>query len=175
MPTCNTRLDPQVPLPAFPHSSLGVVPMTMDPPVSRRYSTVSACFESSGMPHPSHPVRRGRKPSRVLYPPLGRKRAPREEADPAKRWLVFFFGLMLLQILMEEPGQELPGSSTSPWHGAPVSTASFKSLLNSSGDDLPGMETSPDPFASDLGRKPTLQDTALVMPQTFSSSGEKGS
>lgn len=51
--------------------------------------------------------RRSRRARKVLYPPHGRKYLPRQEKDPAKRWLLLFAGITLLQILAEapEPGE----------------------------------------------------------------------
>ncbi|KAI2664981.1 hypothetical protein H4Q32_003312 [Labeo rohita] len=39
---------------------------------------------------------------RVLYPPGLRKIMPKEESDPARRWLVLLSALLFLQIYMEE-------------------------------------------------------------------------
>lgn len=39
---------------------------------------------------------------RVLYPPGARKILPKEESDPAKRWLLLLSALLFLQIYMEE-------------------------------------------------------------------------
>ncbi|KAJ1145477.1 hypothetical protein NDU88_011763 [Pleurodeles waltl] len=49
---------------------------------------------------------RRRKPRRVLYPAQVRKYLPPEETDLARRWLFFFGAIILMQVCMEEAGQQ---------------------------------------------------------------------
>lgn len=51
-------------------------------------------------PKPSRPRRP--RARRVLYPPGLRKIMPKEESDPARRWLLMLSALLFLQIYMEE-------------------------------------------------------------------------
>uniref|UniRef100_A0A671QSC2 Radiation-inducible immediate-early gene IEX-1 n=1 Tax=Sinocyclocheilus anshuiensis TaxID=1608454 RepID=A0A671QSC2_9TELE len=51
-------------------------------------------------PKPSRPHRP--RARRVLYPPGLRKIMPKEESDPARRWLLLLSALLFLQIYMEE-------------------------------------------------------------------------
>uniref|UniRef100_A0A803XQA3 Radiation-inducible immediate-early gene IEX-1 n=1 Tax=Meleagris gallopavo TaxID=9103 RepID=A0A803XQA3_MELGA len=60
---------------------------------------------SVGRP-PGLPTKRSRKARRVLYPARVRKYLPRPKKDVAKRWLLVCAGIVLLQVLTEEPEQE---------------------------------------------------------------------
>uniref|UniRef100_A0A669Q4B5 Uncharacterized protein n=1 Tax=Phasianus colchicus TaxID=9054 RepID=A0A669Q4B5_PHACC len=55
---------------------------------------------------PGLPTKRNRKARRVLYPARVRKYLPRPKKDVAKRWLLVCAGIVLLQVLTEEPEQE---------------------------------------------------------------------
>lgn len=121
--------------------------LAADPPMARRVSLKGPWDGSLG----SHPLRRGRKPSRVLYPPLGRKRRPRVEVDPAKRWLFFCLGVLLLQVLMEEPGEENPGFLESQTIVAPLAADRPETLFNSSGDEAGQIERTQLPLYKALG------------------------
>uniref|UniRef100_A0A8C2U2J0 Uncharacterized protein n=1 Tax=Coturnix japonica TaxID=93934 RepID=A0A8C2U2J0_COTJA len=55
---------------------------------------------------PGLPTKCSRKARRVLYPARVRKYLPRPKKDPAKRWLLVCVGIILLQVLIEEPEQE---------------------------------------------------------------------
>uniref|UniRef100_A0A672TXS8 Radiation-inducible immediate-early gene IEX-1 n=1 Tax=Strigops habroptila TaxID=2489341 RepID=A0A672TXS8_STRHB len=60
---------------------------------------------AAGRP-PGLPAKRSRKARRVLYPAQVRKYLPRQEKDLVKRWLLFFAGVILMQVLTEDPEQE---------------------------------------------------------------------
>ncbi|KAJ6651910.1 hypothetical protein lerEdw1_015933 [Lerista edwardsae] len=127
--------------------------LVADPSVARRASLTGPLDGSQGCQAercPGHPLRRGRKPSRVLYPPLGRKCRPRVEADPAKRWLLFFLGVVLLQVLMEEPGEENQGRLESQMLDAALAARRPETLFNSSGDEAG--QTTQLPLPKALGR-----------------------
>lgn len=130
-------------------------PSAAETPVPRRPSmmdSLDSCMGSPPEKSPSYPFRRGRKPSRVLYPPLGRKRSPRAEADPTKRWLLFFIGVVLLQILMEEPGQENQDHLDNQMLVAPLATLHPEMLFNSSGDEAGLRETIQQPLHKTFGK-----------------------
>lgn len=55
---------------------------------------------------PGLPTKRSRKARRVLYPARVRKYLPRPKKDGAKRWLLVCAGIVLLQVLTEEPERE---------------------------------------------------------------------
>uniref|UniRef100_A0A8B9PN50 Radiation-inducible immediate-early gene IEX-1 n=1 Tax=Apteryx owenii TaxID=8824 RepID=A0A8B9PN50_APTOW len=55
---------------------------------------------------PGLPTKRSRKARRVLYPARVRKYLPRQEKDLVKRWLLFFAGIILMQVLTEDLEQE---------------------------------------------------------------------
>uniref|UniRef100_A0A8C9ESR5 Uncharacterized protein n=1 Tax=Pavo cristatus TaxID=9049 RepID=A0A8C9ESR5_PAVCR len=55
---------------------------------------------------PGLPTKRSRKARRVLYPARVRKYLPRPKKDVAKRWLLVCAGIVLLQVLTEEPERE---------------------------------------------------------------------
>lgn len=55
---------------------------------------------------PGLPTKRSRKARRVLYPARVRKYLPRPKKDVAKRWLLVCAGIVLLQVLTEEPEHE---------------------------------------------------------------------
>lgn len=57
--------------------------------------------KASTLPSISPKPRRPRA-RRVLYPPGLRKIMPKEESDPARRWLLLLSALLFLQIYMEE-------------------------------------------------------------------------
>uniref|UniRef100_A0A8C6Z162 Radiation-inducible immediate-early gene IEX-1 n=1 Tax=Nothoprocta perdicaria TaxID=30464 RepID=A0A8C6Z162_NOTPE len=55
---------------------------------------------------PGLPTKRSRKARKVLYPARVRKYLPRQEKDLAKRWLLVFAGIILMQVLTEDLEQE---------------------------------------------------------------------
>ncbi|XP_043912914.1 uncharacterized protein LOC122789477 [Protopterus annectens] len=59
-------------------------------------------FESIPKQQQSSSTVRVRKPRRVLYPAKVKKYLPPTESSPAKKWLAFFFCIVLLQVYMEE-------------------------------------------------------------------------
>uniref|UniRef100_A0A670KEX4 Uncharacterized protein n=1 Tax=Podarcis muralis TaxID=64176 RepID=A0A670KEX4_PODMU len=88
------------PLGLTSHPHLWTMPIATGAPVAGELSAVGTLVSSPALSSersPGHPSRRGRKPSRILYPPLVRRRGLREKTDPAKRWLLFFVGVVLLE------------------------------------------------------------------------------
>ncbi|XDV21421.1 hypothetical protein PO909_026521 [Leuciscus waleckii] len=67
------------------------------PGVERFGDGEKASTSPSISPKPRRPRAR-----RVLYPPGLRKIMPKEESDPARRWLLLLSALLFLQIYMEE-------------------------------------------------------------------------
>ncbi|XP_010182718.1 PREDICTED: radiation-inducible immediate-early gene IEX-1-like, partial [Mesitornis unicolor] len=55
---------------------------------------------------PGLPAKRSRKARKVLYPAQVRKYLPRQEKDLAKRWLLLCAGIVLMQVLTEDPERE---------------------------------------------------------------------
>lgn len=111
---------------------------------------------------PAPLVRRGRKPSRILYPPLGRKRWPRREADAAQRCFLILAGLMVLQILMEEAGQGDEVLTEDQWLGASSATPNLRALSNSSGDGRAPWEKTSSVFTVDLESEHVFEDPTMT-------------
>ncbi|XP_014028082.1 radiation-inducible immediate-early gene IEX-1 [Salmo salar] len=63
---------------------------------------LGASAAAGGTYRPASLRPRGRRPPRVLYPPLVRRVLPREEPDSARRWLLLLSALLFLQIYTEE-------------------------------------------------------------------------
>ncbi|KAJ3603662.1 hypothetical protein NHX12_028406 [Muraenolepis orangiensis] len=77
------------------------------------------CVAAVGPCRPPRP--QGRRASRVLYPPHLSRRPlpPREDPDPARRWLLLLTLLLFLQIYSEEDGQHPELSSQTPTPAEP--------------------------------------------------------
>nr|XP_029500613.1 radiation-inducible immediate-early gene IEX-1 [Oncorhynchus nerka] len=80
---------------------------------------LGASAAAGGTYRPASLRPRGRRPTRVLYPPLVRRVLPREEPDSARRWLLLLSALLFLQIYTEEsscgpPELQLHTPETSP-------------------------------------------------------------
>lgn len=119
---------------------------------------------------PGLPTKRSRKARKVLYPAQVRKYLPRQEKDLAKRWLLFFVGVILMQVLTEDPEQEtLAGGKT--FREQPLcAPASLTAALlgaagNSSREDRAVSEAPAIIFSSAYGHQPLRQTTADVPQQ----------
>uniref|UniRef100_A0ACB8EZQ2 Uncharacterized protein n=1 Tax=Sphaerodactylus townsendi TaxID=933632 RepID=A0ACB8EZQ2_9SAUR len=150
-----------------------MMPFDVGTPHSRRPSAIGTP-ESHPAPQilvksPGHPAQRGRKPSRVLYPPLRRKYTLPEKGDPIKRWLLFLLGVLLLQILMEEPVPERQGSGSSQdyaedqWCETPTDTQSLKNLSNSSRNGTTLRETTPHSLLNRPQERTYFQQTCGIV------------
>uniref|UniRef100_A0A672MIE8 Radiation-inducible immediate-early gene IEX-1 n=1 Tax=Sinocyclocheilus grahami TaxID=75366 RepID=A0A672MIE8_SINGR len=99
-------------------------------------------------PKPSRPHRP--RARRVLYPPGLRKIMPKEESDPARRWLLLLSALLFLQIYMEE-GSTLEENPFSQ----PPSEADVEGLCDTQG--IPDRPQAQDDQSSTLEENPFSQ------------------
>lgn len=116
---------------------------------------------------PGLPTKQSRKAKKVLYPAQVRKYLPRQEKDLVKRWLLFFAGIILMQILTEDPEQErLAGGESLREQPlcAPASpmAAQLRAVGNSSRKDGAISESPAIIFSSAYGHQPLRQTTADV-------------
>uniref|UniRef100_A0A8C6N6Q8 Uncharacterized protein n=1 Tax=Melopsittacus undulatus TaxID=13146 RepID=A0A8C6N6Q8_MELUD len=110
-------------------------------------------------------AKRSRKARRVLYPAQVRKYLPREEKDLVKRWLLFFAGIILLQVLSEDPEQEGLAGGKSLKTQPLCAPASQQAAGNSSREDRAVSEAPAIIFSSASGHQPPRQTTADVPQQ----------
>lgn len=116
---------------------------------------------TAGRP-PGLPTKRSRRARKVLYPAHVRKYLPRQEKDQVKRWLLFFAGIILMQILTQDPEQEGKSLREQP----PCAPASqLGAAGNSSREDRAISEAPTIIFSSASGHQPPRQTTADVLEQ----------
>lgn len=101
----------------------------------------------------------------MLYPAQVRKYLPRQEKDLAKRWLLVFAGVILMQVLTEDLEQEgLAGGrslSEQPLCApASLSAARLGAARNSSREERAISEAPTVLFSSAYGHQPLRQTTA---------------
>lgn len=116
---------------------------------------------------PGLPTKRSRKARKVLYPAQVRKYLPRQKKDPVKWWLLVFAGVILMQVLTEDPEQErLAGGkslSEQPLCApASLSAAGLGSARNSSREEWAISEAPTVIFSSAYRHQPLRQTTADV-------------
>lgn len=119
---------------------------------------------------PGLPTKRSRKARKVLYPARVRKYLPRPEKDLVKRWLFFFVGIVLMQVLTEEPEQERLAGGKGPGQQplcAPAAppAARLGAAANSSREDRAVSEALAITFSSAYKHQPLRQTTADVPQQ----------
>lgn len=115
---------------------------------------------TAGRP-PGLPTKRSRRARKVLYPAHVRKYLPRQEKDQVKRWLLFFAGIILMQVLTQDPEQERKSlREQQPY--APASQ--LGAAGNGSRDDRAISEAPKIIFSSAPGHQP-LRQTPADVPQ----------
>jgi len=119
---------------------------------------------------PGLPTKRSRKARKVLYPAQVRKYLPRQEKDLAKRWLLFFAGIILMQVLTEEPERErLAGGKSigeqQLCEPASLMAAQLRAAGNCSREDRAISEAPAIIISSAYGHRPLRQTTADVPQQ----------
>lgn len=119
---------------------------------------------------PGLPTKRSRKARKVLYPAQVRKYLPRQEKDLVKRWLLFFAGIILMQVLTEYPEQETLAGGKSLREQplcapASLTAAQLGAAGNSSREDRAVSEAPTIIFSSAYGHQPVRQTTADVPQQ----------
>lgn len=119
---------------------------------------------------PGLPTKRSRKVRKVLYPAQVRKYLPRQEKDPVKRWLLFFAGIILMQVLTEDPEQERLDRGESLREQplcapASLTAARLGAAGNGSREDRAISEAPAIIFSSAYGHQPLRQTTAHVPQQ----------
>lgn len=119
---------------------------------------------------PGLPTKRSRKARKVLYPAQVRKYLPRQEKDLLKRWLLFFAGIILMQVLTEDPEQErLAGGKSLREQPlcvpASLTAAQLGAAGNRSREDRAISEAPAIIFSSAYGHQPLRQTTADVPQQ----------
>lgn len=119
---------------------------------------------AAGRP-PGLPAKRSRKARRVLYPAQVRKYLPRQEKDLVKRWLLFFAGVILMQVLTEDPEQERLAGGKSLRAQPLCAPASLRAAGNSSREDGAVSEAPAIISSSAYGHQPPRQATADVPQQ----------
>lgn len=107
-------------------------------------------------------AKRSRKARRVLYPAQVRKYLPRQEKDLVKRWLLFFAGIILLQVLTEDPEHKGLAGGKSLKAQPLCAPASLRAARNSSREDRAVSEAPAITFSSAHGHQPPRQSAADV-------------
>lgn len=119
---------------------------------------------------PGLPTKRSRKARKVLYPARVRKYLPRPEKDLVKRWLLFCVGIILVQVLTEEPEQERLAGGKGPRQQplcapAVLPASQLGAAANSSREDRAISEALEITFSSAYEHQPLMQTTADVPQQ----------